>query len=206
MPPHHTLLASENAPVNRVLASPAMDGLFAAFTMDTLADIDGTDVASGPGTVLWRTWPDDQHQRIDVLWDTFADKPAARTALLVGVALADGNVTGLLVLLETAGKREDTQRCIPLSRLRCLRHGDRTLHGDDHVNAMTRLFLMDAAARWLHSTAKDAKIIDRHAETFAQLATRLQADEAMRADVLLACVQAAKDAATAQSRVDALSG
>ena len=184
-----------------------MDSLFANSTLDDLANTPGTDVASGPGTVIWRTWADEAHRSVDVFWETFAQKPAARQALLVGIALVDGDMTGVLVHLELAGKRENTQRCIPLSRLHCLRRNDGTLlHGEDQEIAMNRQFLVDAATRWLHSTAKEAKVIDKHAQAFDSLAQRLNADAALRRQVLLECVQAAKNAAMAQSRLDAFSG
>ncbi len=184
-----------------------MSSLFANSTLDGLADTPGTDVASGPGTVIWRTWAEDAHRSVDVFWETFAQKPAARQALLVGIALVDGDMTGVLVHLELAGKREDTQRCIPVSRLRCLRSEEGAiLHGGDAELAMNRQFLADAAIRWLHSTAKEAKVIDKHAQAFDTLAQRLNADAAMRREVLLECVQAAKNAAMAQSRLDAFSG
>jgi len=187
------------------MANAEADLYHAPQGLDALAKTPGTNTPSGPHTLIWRTWPDTEHKRIDILWHTFADTQLARTGTLQGLSLANaGDPTGILVLLEPAGKPDTQERAIPTSRITCLRtHNGDVLLGPDHTHALDLALLLDHATRWRHSTAKDT-VIKIHANAFIALADRLHANTTLQSEALDMAVTSAKDPITTKARRNAV--
>jgi hypothetical protein len=187
------------------MANAETDLFHAAQGLDALAETPGTDTPSGPHTLTWRTWTDTAHQHIDILWHTFANTHLARTGTLQGLSLTnDGHPTGILVLLEPAGKPDTQERAIPANRITCLRtHNGDVLLGPDHTHALDLALLLDNATRWLHSKAKDT-VVQKHAKAFTTLAERLHADDQLQKEALDQAVDTAEDHTTANTRRNAV--
>jgi hypothetical protein len=176
-----------------------------------LATRTGTDMPSGPGTLVYRSWSQVDHVAIELLWRTFADTIDARRGVLEGCALkhddtqmATDIATDVLVRVETNGKLDAQQRLIPLTRLQCVRiQGGAMLLGDDPA-ALDHGLLLAAARRWLHSTASDERVLAKHASAFDALAIELQADSTTKQAAIDEAVNSAKHPDDARTRSQAV--